>query len=62
MARPLRIEYEGALYHVLSRGDRREAIFFDEEDRREFLHLHAALLIDGIGSAGISSKAATRRN
>ncbi len=38
MARPLRIEYEGALYHVLSRGDRREAIFFDEADRAEFLH------------------------
>lgn len=37
MARPLRIEYEGALYHVLSRGDRREAVFLDEADRREFL-------------------------
>ncbi|MBA3962044.1 MAG: transposase [Chthoniobacterales bacterium] len=38
MARSLRIEYEGALYHVLSRGDRREAIFLDEADWREFLH------------------------
>lgn len=27
MARALRIEYEGALYHVLSLGDRRETIF-----------------------------------
>jgi len=35
--RPLRIEYEGALYHVTSRGDRREAIFRDERDRIEFL-------------------------
>lgn len=26
MARPLRIEYEGAIYHLLSRGDRREDI------------------------------------
>ena len=35
--RPLRIQYEGALYHVVSRGDHREAIFLDEEDRCEFL-------------------------
>lgn len=37
MARPLRIQYEGALYHLLSRGDRREAIFIAETDRSEFL-------------------------
>ncbi len=37
MARPLRIEFAGALYHVTSRGDRREAIFEDDEDRRVFL-------------------------
>ncbi|VAW58053.1 FIG00679443: hypothetical protein [hydrothermal vent metagenome] len=37
MARPLRIEYEGALYHVTSRGDRQEAIYEDDEDRRCFL-------------------------
>lgn len=39
MARPLRIEYPGAIYHVLSRGDRREAIFKDDPDRRLFLDL-----------------------
>ncbi len=39
MARPLRIEYPGALYHVLSRGDRREAIFRDDSDRELFLAL-----------------------
>jgi len=33
MARPLRIEFEGAVYHVTSRGDRRESIFIDSEDR-----------------------------
>ncbi|VAW70301.1 hypothetical protein MNBD_GAMMA10-2341 [hydrothermal vent metagenome] len=33
MARPLRIEYAGALYHVTSRGDRREDIFHGDEDR-----------------------------
>ena len=37
MARSLRIEYEGARYHVMSRGDRREAIYKDEEDREGFL-------------------------
>jgi REP element-mobilizing transposase RayT len=37
MARPLRIQYEGAFYHVINRGDRREPIFLDAEDRRGFL-------------------------
>ena len=37
MARPLRIEFEGAVYHVTSRGDRREPIFEDDEDRLAFL-------------------------
>ena len=37
MARLLRIQYAGAIYHVMSRGDRREDIFLDEEDRRGFL-------------------------
>lgn len=37
MARQLRVEYAGAIYHVMSRGDRQEAIFWDEEDRRRFL-------------------------
>lgn len=37
MARQLRIEYAGAIYHVMSRGDRKEAIFVDDEDRRGFL-------------------------
>ena len=37
MARKLRVEYPGALYHVMNRGDRREAIFKDRQDRRDFL-------------------------
>jgi len=37
MPRPLRLQYEGAIYHVMSRGDRREAIFCDDKDRAEFL-------------------------
>ena len=38
MPRPLRIEYAGAIYHVMNRGDRREAIYRDDEDRATFLH------------------------
>lgn len=37
MARPLRIEFPGAIYHVTSRGDRREAIYEDDADRERFL-------------------------
>jgi len=39
VARPLRIEYPGAIYHVLSRGDRREAIVKDDGDRKLFLEI-----------------------
>ena len=37
MARQIRIEYEGAMYHVMARGNRRERIFVDDEDRQIFL-------------------------
>jgi REP element-mobilizing transposase RayT len=37
MARKLRIEYEGAVYHVMNRGDRSEAIFKDNRDRELFM-------------------------
>ncbi len=37
MARKLRVEFEGAIYHVMCRGDRRENIFEDETDRGRFL-------------------------
>jgi len=37
MARAWRIEYEGALYHVLSRGNERRDIFLDDDDRTVFL-------------------------
>jgi putative transposase len=37
MARPLRIEYPGAWYHVTSRGNERAEIFRDDRDRRRFL-------------------------
>lgn len=44
MARPLRIEFAGALYHITSRGDRREAIFDDDEDRERFLSVLAEVV------------------
>jgi len=37
MTRPVIIEFVGALYHVTSRGDRREAIYEDDADRMKFL-------------------------
>jgi putative transposase len=39
MARPLRIELAGGLYHVTSRGDRREDIYGGDEDRQAWLEL-----------------------
>lgn len=41
MVRPLRLEFDGALYHVTSRGDRREDIYEDNHDRKIFLLLFA---------------------
>jgi len=58
MARQLRIEYEHAFYHVISRGERRENIFTCPEDKDKFLKklaetvekyklfLHAYVLMD----------------
>ena len=37
MARKLRVEYPGAIYHVVNCGDRREAIFHDDADRKRFV-------------------------
>ena len=39
MSRPLRLEFPEALYHITSRGDRRESIFDDDDDRLAFLHI-----------------------
>lgn len=37
MPRKVRMEYEGAIYHVMSRGNKRSLIFEDDEDRKVFL-------------------------
>ena len=39
MARPLRLEFAVALYHMTARGDRREPIYEDDNDRTAFLGL-----------------------
>lgn len=37
MSRPLRIEFEGAFYHITGRGNARQSIYADDEDRHVFL-------------------------
>ena len=46
MPRKPRVQYPGAIYHVVSRGDRREAIFVNDLDRHDFLRTlaHACLM------------------
>ena len=34
MGRPLRVEFEGALYHITSRGNARQDIYQDKQDRK----------------------------
>ena len=36
MARPLRIEYEGAFYHVTARGNERRRIYYSKADYEKF--------------------------
>ncbi len=43
MARKLRVEYPGAIYHVMNRGDRREPIFKDEADYQRFVETLGAV-------------------
>lgn len=50
MPRQVRIPFPGAVYHGMARGDRREAIFLDDEDRTMFLKAPAeANLLAEIG-------------
>ena len=44
MARPLRIEFAGALYHVTARGNERTPIYRDDRDRTRFLERLAAVV------------------
>jgi REP element-mobilizing transposase RayT len=61
MARPLRINYPGAFYHVACRGNDRRVMFRDDHDRTRFLErlrsaveifsvrVHAYVLMSNIG-------------
>lgn len=44
MARPLRIEYEGAVYHVTSRGNALTSIFLNNKDRNNFLSIFGKVI------------------
>lgn len=44
MARPLRIEYSGAVYHITSRGNARKKIYSDDQDRENFLGVLGTIL------------------
>jgi len=46
MTRPLRLEFPNALYHVTSRGNRREDIFEDDADRLRVLEILGAVVTD----------------
>jgi putative transposase len=37
MARPLRLQFSGTVYHVTARGNAQQAIFLDEQDRHGFV-------------------------
>ena len=68
MARKVRFEYRGAVYHVMDPGDHREAIFRDDADRQRFIdtlgeacaktgwRVHAYVLIDeGVAAAWLAA-------
>ncbi len=38
MARPLRFQYPGAIYHVMARGDGGKNVFETDDDRKAFVH------------------------
>jgi hypothetical protein len=47
MARKVHVQYPGVVYYVMSRGDQRDKVFFDDVDRYDFLktYIHAYLTL-----------------
>lgn len=39
MARQLRMEFEGAFYHITSRGNQRGSVYFEDKDKERFLEI-----------------------
>lgn len=64
MSRPWRIEFKGALYHVLSRGNEQQDIYLDNEDRNSFISLMGEITdrfeIDIFGSIRVSQRVSSR--
>jgi hypothetical protein len=50
MARPLRIEYPGAVYHITSRGNEKKPVYKDDQDRENFLFIVDKVNIKEMGS------------
>jgi putative transposase len=48
MSRPLRLEFQGAVYHITSRGNARQTIVIDDTDRSRFLAI-VAHVVDRFG-------------
>lgn len=44
MARPIRIQFSGAIYHIMSRGNGRQNIFKDNKDYEKFLEIYSGVL------------------
>ena len=44
MSRPLRVQYSGAVYHVTSRGNARQPVFWDDTDRALFLNVASRVI------------------
>ena len=59
MARPLRIQYPGTVYHVTCRGNERKALFQDDVDRHRFLQILAQSLTTYTVKLSMSSSAKT---
>jgi hypothetical protein len=56
MARPMRIDFTGAVYHLMARGNERKAVFRDDEDRRIWLKTRRPPFFYGAYLARVCSK------
>ncbi len=61
MARPLRIEYPGAFYHVTSRGNAQKDVFKSQRDREKFLSYESNDSLDCIRRSKFVREVSERR-
>jgi hypothetical protein len=57
IARKARVDFEGAVYHVIDRGDRREAIFRNDAERERFRLTPAEMCVQGTKRSPLESRA-----